>query len=90
MGTLIPKIIHQGKSRIYGSLGKGSGNGKFGKGMVVKKQGIQVFAQGIICLEFKGHDVFSRGNLIIVYFQVPNNGNVVPKGDIGLKVQIAI
>src|SRR5690606_9521291 len=76
--ALIPDVIDQGHTVINGSLRHGGRNGEFRKEMIIKEQGVQFFAQGIIRHEFQGHNIFSGGNLIVVYFQVPDYGNIVP------------
>jgi len=57
--------------------------------VVVEEERVQAFAQGIIRGEFNRQQVLAGCDLVVVYLQVPDDGNIVPEGNIGLKVQVA-
>lgn len=57
VSRLVSKIISDGKAGIDSSLRKGSGHRKLGKGIVVKEQGVQGLAQGVICRKFNGEQI---------------------------------
>ena len=87
--ALVTEIVPEGKSGIAGRLWKGRRNGKFGEGVIVKEQRIQILTQGVVCGKFDAEQVLTGSDLIAVYIKVSDNCKVIAERYIGLKVQIA-
>src|SRR5690606_1154642 len=82
-------IIAERKAGVDGGLGEGGRHCEFGKTVIVEEERVQAFAQGIIRGEFNRQQVLTGSDLVVVYFEVPYDGDIVPQGHIGLKVQVA-
>ncbi len=86
--SLVSKIVPKGKTSIDCCLRKCRGNLELREGMVVKENGVQAFAQCVVCIQFDGPKLLACSNLIVFNIQISNDGNIIPQGQIGPNVQI--